>query len=738
GVDLINTEDSTVYVRIMPNDGTINGSYAISGAFIVDTKAPASPTPFAFGTIYSNSISLTWATSSDSNFSHYEIWYSEVSADAQNRSGSALEWDHNDDSELSNVSAEETTITGLSPNSKYYFKIWVIDSYGNETTVSNINRYTLSAAPNNLAVRRNGLNPTGAIDISWQANNNSSGTEYFAEDMTFNKNSGWIAATSWTFSGLDSGVDYFFRVKSRNGNQEESAYISSMSIQTQSAGGAIPIIFLSSVVKIEPIKTSIPVVKISEIEENLQGEKIIIQGEAQAQSKIIIYIQEKEYTASADNKGKWAYEVPEPLQSGEYKIQIKAQSLTGAESDALTVNLKIKPVLEIEPLTKPEITVKPMPGETEITIKPKISSNLKEKMELAQEIKKLKIALPNLGQIEIKLQKDIIKIVNQMPALNKILSNLKPQVIPLVIDEIKKGAGLKMPKIGQYETKRQTPEIPSDLPFFVSPENQFDLISKLEISGNQQKQTLRLTKGQKIKSIVKPSAPANAVTAQFIIKKLSQNSALEEKKNKFSLIPLAMAKSQDTTESQFNIKELIKPVLAKEYVLDQKIVYYDNNNDGIWEAEIETPLIQGKFILRIYIDYKDPNLENKSLDTLTLIDPEGYVYTKIQDGELRIKNAVISLYVLDPKTKKYQLWDSKYTNQPNPQITDQTGQYSYLVPEGTYYLKIEAKNYKVFKTAPFKVQEENGVHKNIELEKETKGFIFKIKNFIKNFIKKYL
>jgi len=52
-------------------------------------------------------------------------------------------------------------------------------------------------------------------------------------------------------------------------------------------------------------------------------------------------------------------------------------------------------------------------------------------------------------------------------------------------------------------------------------------------------------------------------------------------------------------------------------------------------------------------------------------------------------------------------------------------------------LRKKEKKEIIFKTAPFKVQEENGVHKNIELEKKTKGFIFKIKNFI-NFIKKYL
>jgi hypothetical protein len=56
--------------------------------------------------------------------------------------------------------------------------------------------------------------------------------------------------------------------------------------------------------------------------------------------------------------------------------------------------------------------------------------------------------------------------------------------------------------------------------------------------------------------------------------------------------------------------------------------------------------------------------------------------------------------------------------QINPQITDGTGKYSFLVPEGTYYLTAAAQGYYDYKSDPFDVVAEVGVHKNLELKKQ--------------------
>ncbi|PIT89133.1 MAG: hypothetical protein COU27_01955, partial [Candidatus Levybacteria bacterium CG10_big_fil_rev_8_21_14_0_10_36_7] len=56
--------------------------------------------------------------------------------------------------------------------------------------------------------------------------------------------------------------------------------------------------------------------------------------------------------------------------------------------------------------------------------------------------------------------------------------------------------------------------------------------------------------------------------------------------------------------------------------------------------------------------------------------------------------------------------------QKNPQVTNQTGKYSFLVPEGSYFLKIEALGYKDYESDEFWTEEGDGIHINIEMKKE--------------------
>ena len=81
-----------------------------------------------------------------------------------------------------------------------------------------------------------------------------------------------------------------------------------------------------------------------------------------------------------------------------------------------------------------------------------------------------------------------------------------------------------------------------------------------------------------------------------------------------------------------------------------------------------------------------------------------------------ILGAVVSLYELNPDTKQYELWPAKDYQQTNPQTTDVRGVYSFLVPEGYYYLKVDTPGYLDYDGKPFQVSEGSGVHINIELK----------------------
>jgi len=120
--------------------------------------------------------------------------------------------------------------------------------------------------------------------------------------------------------------------------------------------------------------------------------------------------------------------------------------------------------------------------------------------------------------------------------------------------------------------------------------------------------------------------------------------------------------------------------------------------------------------MKLLQEFQDENLGQKEIRLITVVDPEGYVYEKNDGKETRIPGAIVSLFWLSPATKQYGLWPAKEYQQENPQTTDNRGTYSFLVPEGFYYLKVEAPGYPVYNGKSFQVREGSGIHVNIELK----------------------
>jgi hypothetical protein len=109
-------------------------------------------------------------------------------------------------------------------------------------------------------------------------------------------------------------------------------------------------------------------------------------------------------------------------------------------------------------------------------------------------------------------------------------------------------------------------------------------------------------------------------------------------------------------------------------------------------------------------------LGKRAIRLIVVVDPEGYVFEKVGNQELRISGAIVTLYWLNPETKKYEIWPAKEYYQENPQITDQRGTFAFLVPPGFYYLKVEAPGYLIYEGKPFEVKEGEGIHPKIELK----------------------
>ena len=113
----------------------------------------------------------------------------------------------------------------------------------------------------------------------------------------------------------------------------------------------------------------------------------------------------------------------------------------------------------------------------------------------------------------------------------------------------------------------------------------------------------------------------------------------------------------------------------------------------------------------------DPNaISEKELRLIVVIDPEGYIYEKNGNKETRIPEARVSLFQKNSQNGNFELWPAKNYQQVNPQKTDKSGNYSFLVTERVYKLAVSAEDYYDFAGKEFSVEEGRGVHENIALK----------------------
>lgn len=110
--------------------------------------------------------------------------------------------------------------TGLTPNTEYAYKVNIRDAAENESGYSSeLTARTLAAIPVSGTFGDVG---DESITISWNANSNPSGTEYYIENQSADINSGWQTGVSWVSGGLNTDTSYTFRVKARSADGIET------------------------------------------------------------------------------------------------------------------------------------------------------------------------------------------------------------------------------------------------------------------------------------------------------------------------------------------------------------------------------------------------------------------------------------------------------------------------------------------------------------------------------------
>lgn len=263
-------------------------------------------------------------------------------------------------------------------------------------------------------------------------------------------------------------------------------------------------------------------------------------------------------------------------------------------------------------------------------------------------------------------------------------------------------AGVPLAKLSPSFKK----SLPSETVFARTADELIDLNTSILVSDTGDvNQKINTESRQTIRLAIKPESPVTSIKGYLTFRKRN-----------------ALSKEDEYSNDMLASVISALPVLGKksDAPIEDKLVllsfdYGDSDKDGIWTADINSPVVAGEYEIMTIIAYVDPELGMRQVRLVTVVDPEGYVYEKNGSKETRIPDAEVSIYELNSDSGQYEMWSASTYHQENPQTTGLSGTYSFLVPPGTYRIFAVAPGYSPYDGQPFEVQIGGGVHKNIEL-----------------------
>ena len=139
---------ASVQLRLIPRDAVGNGAIVASEEFRVDNAQPVIVGTTDITSMQDGEVTLTWGAASDGNLKSYRVYYGTDRASVSDQT--ADEWKSEHDGALADRETTATTITGLTSDATYSFKLVARDAFGNEAAwpvVSQFTSSTISATP---------------------------------------------------------------------------------------------------------------------------------------------------------------------------------------------------------------------------------------------------------------------------------------------------------------------------------------------------------------------------------------------------------------------------------------------------------------------------------------------------------------------------------------------------------------------------------------------------------------
>ena len=337
---------------------------------------------------------------------------------------------------------------------------------------------------------------------------------------------------------------------------------------------------------------------------------------------------------------------------------------------------------------------------------------------------------PTIRFVFAPLPKEFLALTNKFPQVHNALQSVginrftdltKLKSVEMNLPGLTQAIAFGEPKvpIGAFDAEKAVPvgdlvdnlkdKIPTNVVFTRAAGRLVDFKIALSLTAKgRPEQKISTISNKPLRLIVRPEFPAKRVKGYLVFKSKKSQVRVE--------MPLSnLISSFIFAEPAFAYTQE-QPVEVEERLVLLEFDYTDPDGDGIYTADIQSPVPAGEYEIITVIEYIDPDLGIKQIRLITVIDPEGYVFEKVDGKELRIPGAVATLYYFNTAKKAYEEWSARDFQQENPQVTGLSGSYSFLVPGGSYSIKVEAPGYLTYEGKPFIVEEGNGVHTNIELK----------------------
>ncbi|MCW1908484.1 MAG: redoxin domain-containing protein [Candidatus Saccharibacteria bacterium] len=137
----------------------------------------------------------------------------------------------------------------------------------------------------------------------------------------------------------------------------------------------------------------------------------------------------------------------------------------------------------------------------------------------------------------------------------------------------------------------------------------------------------------------------------------------------------------------------------------------DQGSDNLWTGKM---LFSKAGVYQVRATSRDGggNISTRELATIRVQSP-----ATITDGGQSVKDATVTVFYQDIETKTWNEWDGSVYSQSNPVVVGDDATYSFLLPEGKYYIKVQAKGYRATLSNIFDVYQPTVIGANTVLKK---------------------